>query len=44
MNRKLGKTVKTIDNKTVKLTGFPYRINEKEHGGFLVSISQLKEI
>jgi transcriptional regulator with PAS, ATPase and Fis domain len=44
MNRKLVKTVKTIDGKTVKMTGFPYRINEKEHGGFLVSISQLKEI
>lgn len=44
MNRKLVKTVKTIDGKTVKMTGFPYRINEKEHGGFLVSISQIKEI
>lgn len=44
MNRKLTTTVKTIDNKTIKLTGFPYRINEKEHGGFLVSISTLKEI
>jgi hypothetical protein len=44
MNRKLVKTVKTVDGKTVKMTGFPYRINEKEHGGFLVSISQIKEI
>jgi hypothetical protein len=44
MSRKLVKTVKSIDNKTVKMTGFPYRINEKEHGGFLISISQLKEI
>lgn len=44
MNRKLAKTVQTVDGKTVKLTGFPYRINEKEHGGFLISISQLKEI
>jgi hypothetical protein len=44
MNRKLAKTVKTVDGKLVKFTGFPYRINEKEHGGFLVSISQLKEI
>lgn len=44
MNRKLVKTVKTVDNKTVKIMGFPYRINEQEHGGFLVSISTLKEI
>jgi transcriptional regulator with PAS, ATPase and Fis domain len=44
MNRKLAKTVQTVDGKTVKLIGFPYRINEKEHGGFLVSISTLKEI
>jgi hypothetical protein len=44
MSRKLVKTVKTVDGKTIKMTGFPYRINEKEHGGFLVSISQLKEI
>lgn len=44
MNRKLVKTVKTVDNKTVKMMGFPYRINEKEHGGFLISISPLKEI
>lgn len=44
MNRKLTKTVNTIDGKIIKLIGFPYRINEKEHGGFLISISQLKEI
>lgn len=44
MNRKLIKTVKTVDNKIVKMMGFPYRINEKEHGGFLISISPLKEI
>lgn len=44
MNRKLSKIVQTIDDKTVKMVGFPYRINEKEHGGFLVSISQFKEI
>jgi transcriptional regulator with PAS, ATPase and Fis domain len=44
MNRKLVKTVKTVDDKTVKMMGFPYRINDKEHGGFLISISQLKEI
>lgn len=44
MNRKLVKTVTTVDNKIVKIMGFPYRINEQEHGGFLVSISTVKEI
>jgi hypothetical protein len=44
MNRKLVKTVQTVDDKIVKMMGFPYRINDKEHGGFLISISQLKEI
>lgn len=43
MNRKLVKVVNTTDGKTVRMTGFPYRINDKEQGGFLVSISQLKE-
>jgi hypothetical protein len=44
MNRKLVKTVQTVDDKTVKMMGFPYRISDKEHGGFLISISRLKEI
>lgn len=44
MNRKLVKNVRTIDYNSVKIVGFPYRINEQEHGGFLISISQLKEI
>lgn len=43
MNRKLEKIVQTVDNTTVKLMGFPYRINDKEHGGFLISISLTKE-
>lgn len=44
MNRKLVKIVETVDCKKIKITGFPYRISDQEHGGFLVSISTLKEI
>jgi hypothetical protein len=44
MNRELVKTVSTVDSKLVKMIGFPYKINEKEQGGFLISISIIKEI
>jgi len=44
MNRKFVKITKTCDNKTMKIVGFPYKINDDLHGGFLVSISELKEI
>lgn len=44
MNRKFVKVTKSCDNKTMKIVGFPYKINDDLHGGFLVSISELKEI
>lgn len=43
MNRKFLKTVKNCKNNTVKLLGFPYKINDDAHGGFLVSISEIRE-
>lgn len=43
MNRKFLKTVKNCENKTIKLLGFPYKINDDAHGGFLVSISEIRE-
>jgi PAS domain-containing protein len=43
MNRKFVKITKNCDGKNIKLVGFPYKINEHEHGGFLVSISEIKE-
>ena len=43
MNRKFLKTVRNCDNKTIKLLGFPYKINDDAHGGFLVSISEIRE-
>jgi PAS domain S-box-containing protein len=42
MNRKFSKDVMTSDNKEVRLTGFPYKLSEQEHGGFLVSISKIR--
>lgn len=43
MNRKFSKIATTCNNEKVKLVGFPYKINEKNHGGFIVSVSLVKE-
>lgn len=43
MNRKFFKITKNCEGNKIKLIGFPYKINETSHGGFLVSISELKE-
>jgi hypothetical protein len=43
MNRKFLKITKNCNSKKIKLVGFPYKINETSHGGFLVSISEFKE-
>jgi len=39
-NRKFTKKTKSVDNKNIILTGFPYRISDSEQGGYLVSISE----
>lgn len=44
MNRKFVKIVKNCNGKNIKLLGFPYKINEQTHGGFLISVSEIKEI
>lgn len=44
MNRKFVKIVKNCNGKNIKLVGFPYKINEQTHGGFLISVSEIKEI
>lgn len=41
MNRRFARTTKTSDNKDIRMVGFPYRINQKEHGGFLISVYEL---
>lgn len=43
-NRKFYKQTKTCEGKSVNIIGFPYRISESEHGGFLVSITNTKEV
>lgn len=43
MNRKFTKLATNCDNKQIKLVGFPYKINDKNHGGFIVSVSLVKE-
>ena len=42
MNRKFQREVMTSDEKHVRMLGFPYKVNEEEHGGFLISISEVK--
>ena len=42
MNRKFHKETKTCDDKEIRMLGFPYKLNEDEQGGFLVSVSELK--
>ena len=44
MNRKFSKMTKTSYNKNVRMLGFPYKLNSDEHGGFLVSIIEEKEV
>lgn len=41
-NRKFTKKTESIDNRTITLTGFPYRISDSEQGGYLVSILENK--
>lgn len=43
-NRKFNKQTVTCCGKSINITGFPYRISESEQGGFLVSISETKEV
>ena len=43
MNRKFSKLTETQDGKEVRMLGYPYKITESEHGGFLVSIIPKEE-
>ena len=43
-NRRFSKITTTEDNITIKIVGYPYRISNNEHGGFLVSITEIKEV
>lgn len=44
MNRKFIRVSKNCDSQYVQMVGYPYKINDHEHGGFLVSVTELKEV
>ena len=44
MNRRFSKISNMQNGKTVRLLGYPYRISDSEHGGFLISITQDNEV
>lgn len=39
MNRRFSKVTKLQNDTPIRLLGYPYRISDSEHGGFLVSIT-----
>jgi PAS domain-containing protein len=43
MNRKFVKESTNCENQKIKFVGFPYKINEQSHGGFIVSLTLVKE-
>ena len=43
MNRKFSKVTETQDGKNIRMLGYPYKITDVEHGGFLVSIIPKEE-
>lgn len=43
MNRKFVKESTNCDDQKIKFVGFPYKINEQSHGGFIVSLTLVKE-
>lgn len=43
MNRKFIRETTNCINQKVKFLGFPYKINEQSHGGFIVSLTLVKE-
>ena len=41
MNRRFSKPTKHFDGEEIRLLGYPYRIDEEKHGGFLVSVTKI---
>lgn len=44
MNRRLSKITKDYESNEIRLLGYPYRINDEKHGGFLVSVTKTQEV
>lgn len=43
MNRKFVKCTTNINNEKIKLVGFPYKINDSNHGGFIINLSIMEK-
>lgn len=41
MNRRFSKVTKLTNGTPIRLLGYPYKITEAEHGGFLVSVTEI---
>lgn len=44
LNRKFVRITKMQNGMVIRMTGYPYRINEEKQDGFLVSVSEQKEV
>ncbi|NBO99248.1 MAG: hypothetical protein EBU90_03855 [Proteobacteria bacterium] len=44
LNKKFFIATKLQNGINIKMTGYPYRINDEKHGGFLISITEQKEV
>lgn len=40
MSRKFSKEVDTSDGRNVRMTGYPYKLNDNKQGGFLISLTE----
>ena len=43
MNRKFSKELTTSDGQEMRMVGYPYRLNDNEQGGFLISLSEAQK-
>lgn len=44
MNRKFSKLTKTTKGKHVRMLGYPYKLSDDTHGGFLISLIEENEV
>ena len=44
MNRRFSKDAELQNGTQVRLLGYPYRISDQEHGGFLISLTEKNEV
>ena len=44
MNRRFSKDAELQNGTQIRLLGYPYRISDQEHGGFLISLTEKNEV